>query len=92
MPDLVTGLVIPDLHLKRMEPCSAVTGPETVCGATPASPYRRYCGQVSHEAVVWICPVHAVLASIGGAACRACAENGGVRLASVLPLSGPVRL
>lgn len=86
------GLAVPDLKL-HWEPCTAVTGPEASCGATPASLYRRTCGVMSHGADIWLCPVHAGLAAYGAAICRLCAERGGaVRVRLYRIVAEPIRL
>lgn len=85
------GLAVPDLKL-HWEPCTARTGPDISCGATPSSMYYRTCGVESHGASVWLCPVHALLAPYGGV-CRECASRGGVvpvRLVRIV--TEPVRL
>jgi hypothetical protein len=83
---------IPDLRLARMYPCSAIIAPETECGATPASLYRRTCGVISHARNVWLCPVHAAIAACGGAMCQECARAGGIVTARLVRLSEPVRM
>lgn len=85
-------LAVPDLGILRMNPCSALTGPHDVCGATPASLYRRVCGVIQHTRQVWLCPVHAALAASGMAICKECAERGGMSLVLLERMTEPVRL
>jgi hypothetical protein len=90
---ITAGLATFDLGIARMEPCGAVTGPAIACGATPASLYRKACGVPSHDAEVWLCPVHAAITATGGGACRDCAERGGVSAVSIRRLVlAPVRV
>jgi hypothetical protein len=87
------GLAVPDLLVPRAEPCSAVTGAQSMCGATPTSRYHRSCGVPSHGEDIWLCPVHAAVVAAGGAMCRRCVENGGVVQAKIVRLVMlPVRL
>jgi hypothetical protein len=93
MADISLGLYVPDLNVPRAEPCSALTGLTTMCGATPASLYHRTCGVASHGADIWLCPVHATLVAVGAAMCRMCADRGGVNAARVYRINMiPLRL
>jgi hypothetical protein len=86
------GIQVPDLKIPRMTPCSAITGPDTTCGATPVSLYQRYCTVPSHARKIWICPVHVMLAAANAATCRECAARGGSSPVLLQRLSGPVRI
>jgi hypothetical protein len=92
MSILTLGLQVPDLHILRSYPCSAMTAPGTECGATPASKYLRQCGTVSHSRLIWLCPVHAALAISGGAICKMCAERLGVVRVTLTRISEPLRI
>ena len=71
-------LAIADLGIPRAEPCSALTGAVSMCGATPSSLYHRTCGVVSHGSDIWLCPVHAAIVATGAASCRDCLQRGGI--------------
>jgi hypothetical protein len=87
------GLAIADLGIARMWPCSALVNPSEWCGATPASKYLRACGVESHDSVIWLCPIHAMLVVCGGAICKECAARGGIAVvAKIIRLSEPVRV
>jgi hypothetical protein len=83
---------IPDLHIPRWQPCSAKNGLNLICGATPASQYRKSCGVAAHEAYVWLCPVHATICATGGGMCKECADNGGVVAVQLVRLDEPIRM
>jgi hypothetical protein len=83
---------IPDLHISRMEPCSAINSMQNVCGATPTSQYRKGCGVAAHETYVWLCPIHASICACGGGMCRDCYVNGGVVPVKLIRIDGPVRM
>jgi hypothetical protein len=91
MPAYLLNPYIPDLRVPRSYPCGALTAPETECGATPASLYRRGCGVLSHTREVWLCPVHASMAACGGAICRDCALRGGISPVFLIRLTEPLR-
>lgn len=88
------GLAVPDLHVPRGWPCTAIVGPSAAsCGATPASLYHRTCGTPSHGADIWLCPVHAAIVAAGAAMCRECEIRGAVVQARVYRIiTIPVRL
>jgi hypothetical protein len=95
MAVLEIALAIHDLKVPRAEPCSAlllVAGPEIRCGATPGAKYLRQCGIVSHSRLIWLCPVHAALAVMGGATCRECARRGGSSPVVLHRLTEPLRI
>jgi len=84
--------LVPDLRVYRAHPCSAVTAPDTECGATPANLYRLGCGVLTHTREVWLCGVHATMAAIGGAICRECAQQGGITPVTIIVLlTEPIR-
>jgi hypothetical protein len=85
------GFLVADLGLARVWPCSAVVGPQRMCGATPASLYRRECGVTSHTDAIWLCPVHAAMAACGMTICRECAGRNGIRTVRLVRLSEPLR-
>lgn len=91
--DLELTPAVFDLQVPRAMPCSAVIGPQSICGATPTSQYRRICVVVSHCDELWLCPVHAAIVAAGGAICRQCAINGGVVPVKIVRVINiPVRL
>ena len=94
MAKLEISVAIANLRIARMHPCAAVvdaTG--TLCGATPASLYRRTCGVASHDDNTWLCPVHAGMVATGMAICRRCADRGGVTgIATIERLTEPIRI
>jgi hypothetical protein len=92
MSILPVGPVIPDLHVPRMEPCSARISPILECGATPASLYSRYCTVPSHERKIWLCPIHAAIVATGGSICRECADAGGISPVLIVRITGPIRM
>lgn len=69
--------VVPDLKVPRMWPCEASgTGlAAQMCGATPASLWRRSCHN-GHSREVRLCPAHAQLITSGMGACAECADRG----------------
>jgi hypothetical protein len=93
MSVLQIGLAIADLGIARMWPCSAMTGPNLFCGATPCSKYLRRCGVESHARAIWLCPVHAALVAGGGSICKECAARGGITgIVKIIRLSEPLRI
>jgi hypothetical protein len=84
--------LIPDLHVPRAYPCGAIVAPPAFhCGATPASLYLRVCGVAGHEQKVWLCPIHATMATHGAALCRECAKRGGITPVVLYRLTEPLR-
>jgi len=82
---------IPDLRVPRADPCGAWKGDGNICGATPASLYRRTCGVPSHVRDIWLCGIHAAIVACGGATCHDCAVRGGASQARIIRLSEPLR-
>ena len=91
---LPLGFAVPDLHVPRARPCTAIVGPSAgTCGATPASQYRRSCPVASHGKDIWLCPVHAAFVASGSCMCRDCEIRGGVSQARIYRIVMlPVRL
>jgi hypothetical protein len=92
MPVLSVGIALPDLNVPRGDPCGALSGLNTVCGATPCGRYIRSCGVESHSDEIWLCPIHAAIVACGGGICRKCALNGGVIPVKIYRLSSPLRI
>jgi hypothetical protein len=93
MAILQVGLAVPDLQEPRGIPCSAVTGLNITCGATPSSRYVRACGIESHQDDINLCPIHAAIAACGGALCRLCVIRGGIVAVRVFRISyAPLRI
>jgi hypothetical protein len=86
------GLYVPSLEVPRAEPCEAYVGQEVICGATPASLFRKTCGVESHSRNIWLCPIHAAVVACGGATCHDCAIRGGVApIVRMYLISEPLR-
>jgi hypothetical protein len=96
MAVLDIGLIIPDLHVPRWQPCSAVDGYRSgkpKCGATPTELYHKSCKVPSHGMDVYLCPIHATLTACGGGICFLCAERGGLSRIRIYRInSEPLRL
>jgi hypothetical protein len=67
----------PDARVPRMHPCQAAgLGPHAAaCGATPASRWRRSCGN-GHVRDCWLCGSHAAVITGGNGGCAECADKG----------------
>lgn len=77
---------IPDLAEPRMAPCQAAgIGTGAVCGATPASLWRRTCAN-AHERDCWLCGIHAKMTAAGMARCDDCARRGVICAAALEPV------
>jgi len=81
-------LVAPSLDIPRMHPCQAQgIGPGSVlCGATPASLWRKECGTPSHGQDAWLCGNHASLIARGMGTCRACGDRGATARVTLAPV------
>jgi len=86
------GIFVPDLKVPRAEPCEAFSGGGNICGATPASLYRKSCGVPSHTRHVWLCGTHANMISCGAGSCHDCAIRFGVARVYIFRVSEPLRL
>lgn len=77
----------PSLDVPRAHPCEAAgTGPGAqMCGATPASLWRRSCPN-RHSRDARLCGSHAALAVTGLVACAECAARGVASAAMLEPL------
>jgi hypothetical protein len=84
---LTSGLAAPSMNVARAHPCEAGgIGPHaSLCGATPASVWRRRCGN-GHERDVRLCGQHASLISQTPQACRDCLDRGVACVAVILPV------
>jgi hypothetical protein len=80
-------LVRPDLKLPRFHPCQARgLGVSELCGATPASRWRRSCGTPSHEREVWMCGTHANMTARGMTCCAECRDRGVDAVVTISPV------